>query len=744
MALVPSLAAMTAIHGLLAGGAMAAVQVDLDATVESVGPLASWSNTGAIGGTFSSAGTVVPEVALIDGVNAVVLTNDNDPDNDPNTPAVIDPNSTYYDGPNAFGTPLEGNNSRTVEMWVHDDELAAFQTVISWGKLGTKRAAAVHGVGTDPDGGAVIHWEDDAAYGRNKLVTDRWTHVAVVHTSGSPGTISTYVDGFLTREEPLGQGLAIESVYIDGGLFFIPIRVGRGTKNDGTTPETDAYAGVEPIKIGRIRVHDTALDQTTLRASVVADGASTFWPDSDSDGMPDWWENLYGLDPNSSADATTDLDSDGLNNLDEFNTNTEPDNNDTDGDGAWDGAEVAGTLNDLSTPTGYGATDPLIRDFDLDGLPDGAEATAGTDPYFEDTDLDGANDSQEVWFGTDPLTNDGNLPSPTRGPVIDFDATVLPVGPVTALTNNGVMGEDWVPFYPATPPSVQTHSTGVNALVIDSSDNALIGPAAPLHMALDGARSVEAWILNPVVGGEETVIAWGARGSPDGSNGSFIHGLSDSFGAFGNWGDDYDLGWEASIVQDQWSHVAYTYDAVTFELAAYRDGVLANSKIAGGDGGPLPLVTKLVDPAGDAYPFMVGAQNQLNGVPTKGASLIYGKLKVYDRKLSAAEILASYNADQASFPVVVPPGVGSPTLAIEYDADREPDIVIITWDWTQFPGGSVPTLETSTDLLTWQDTGEVFLITNEEIDLIPADPATPEVFDPTPRFYRINYTVPGP
>jgi len=38
--------------------------------------------------------------------------------------------------------------------------------------------------------------------------------------------------------------------------------------------------------------------------------------DSDGDGMPDWWEIEYGLNPYNSNDAGTDLDGDGLDNLD--------------------------------------------------------------------------------------------------------------------------------------------------------------------------------------------------------------------------------------------------------------------------------------------------------------------------------------------------------------------------------------------------------------------------------------------
>lgn len=46
--------------------------------------------------------------------------------------------------------------------------------------------------------------------------------------------------------------------------------------------------------------------------------------DSDYDGMPDYWENNYGLKPFDSADGRLDYDSDGYTNIEEFLNNTTP------------------------------------------------------------------------------------------------------------------------------------------------------------------------------------------------------------------------------------------------------------------------------------------------------------------------------------------------------------------------------------------------------------------------------------
>ena len=122
--------------------------------------------------------------------------------------------------------------------------------------------------------------------------------------------------------------------------------------------------------------------------------------DSDGDGLPLWFEDLYGLDDSNGSDASGDLDGDGLDALAEFTAGSNPTDPDSDKDGLPDGNETT--------------TDVLDPDSDGDGLLDGDETQS--DPTLVDTDSDGFTDNVELEKGTDPSSG-ASTPFPYDGAV---------------------------------------------------------------------------------------------------------------------------------------------------------------------------------------------------------------------------------------------------------------------------------------------------------------------------------------
>ena len=97
--------------------------------------------------------------------------------------------------------------------------------------------------------------------------------------------------------------------------------------------------------------------------------------DDDGDGMPDYWEELHGLDPTVN-DAALDLDGDGLTNGEEFQKNTDPQKQDTDGDTYLDGVDAfPRSAADWADSDGDGTGDnsdkcpyDALNDIDADGV----------------------------------------------------------------------------------------------------------------------------------------------------------------------------------------------------------------------------------------------------------------------------------------------------------------------------------------------------------------------------------------
>ncbi|MBM4164442.1 MAG: hypothetical protein FJ222_08380, partial [Lentisphaerae bacterium] len=185
--------------------------------------------------------------------------------------------------------------------------------------------------------------------------------------------------------------------------------------------------------------------------------------DDDLNLIPNWWQNLYGLSYQASTNAAStngtgvigptgaDTDGDGLNDLYEYLSDTNPYDRDSDNDGVLDGLE----------------------DYDGDGLNNLAEQMAGTDPRLRDTDDDGHTDAWEVAYGSDPT----DALSPAKARALQLDGSADSYVRAPHSTRFSLLGFDlsaWV--YPTATPAgtadiiVRTVQAGVYnyRLAIDS------------------------------------------------------------------------------------------------------------------------------------------------------------------------------------------------------------------------------------------------------------------------------------
>jgi hypothetical protein len=123
-------------------------------------------------------------------------------------------------------------------------------------------------------------------------------------------------------------GLFYERLH-DFGYVGAPLEAGQVFPWDGASQVPDSYAAAN---LGQLKF-------------LFSFNPKIWVADSDQDGMEDHWESSHGLDPANSADASIDMEGDGVSNLQEFKFRADPFSRDGDVDGMSDDYETAFGLN---------------------------------------------------------------------------------------------------------------------------------------------------------------------------------------------------------------------------------------------------------------------------------------------------------------------------------------------------------------------------------------------------------------
>jgi hypothetical protein len=190
-----------------------------------------------------------------------------------------------------------------------------------------------------------------------------------------------------------GMGLNFQGSFEDADKRYGDLFEFDWTSNiSGNIGDSLTLSNVKlPIGIHHITFTVTDQELATASAFVNITVLETTESDSDRDGLPNYWERKYGLNPNDPTDASLDSDSDGVINSVEFDLDIDPTNSDTDNDGLNDGEE----LNTYFT-------DPSNADTDGDDHDDG-EDKYPLDPYRwkddqSDSEDDGVMGSDNFWI----------------------------------------------------------------------------------------------------------------------------------------------------------------------------------------------------------------------------------------------------------------------------------------------------------------------------------------------------------
>jgi hypothetical protein len=248
-------------------------------------------------------------------------------------------------------------------------------------------AATTTGTGVGFDSTATAIFPSDWTVGfwgassqRSQIYSDYrmvpWIQNAAAHTPEMPVTDIGSTNGYVS----LMQGTNVVGQYAPFWNTSNPYGYRYYTAPDGVLDFYDVANDLLPLRWAKADEDVPMWDNGTVPATTPFD--------SDGDGMPDAWEEQYGMNPlvyeTGIYGPDGDIDGDGVSNINEYKLGYIPTSQDSLGNGMGD----------------------ANQDSDGDGLANAVEqSTYLTDSSQADTDDDGVNDGKEVSDASDPISS---------------------------------------------------------------------------------------------------------------------------------------------------------------------------------------------------------------------------------------------------------------------------------------------------------------------------------------------------
>ncbi|MFC1788117.1 LamG-like jellyroll fold domain-containing protein [Patescibacteria group bacterium] len=496
--------------------------------------------------------------------------------------------------------------SFTIDAWVYPDTLKNYATVVSKNIPGTGAGytymAIIHGNGAMGIYTPASGWKLSTA---GIVPAETWTHVAWVYDSG---TLDFYVNGNLDSS----TSVSISDRTSD------TMKIGRWHNTsyayDGLIDEVHYYnralLGTEIQDVYNSGTSGICLpadydgDSVANESDNCPFAENVSQTNSDTDAWGDACDNCINTDNEDQLNSDTDTLGDACDNCPAID-NPEQEDLDGDGDGDWcDDDDDNDTVADVDDNCYYDANSGQ-EDTDGDGVGDACDTNVCLAPPADligwwDGDMvttaDVAIDLKNKYHGV--FSGGATTATGISGNAFSFDGTV---GPDISIAHDPVFNvtdfsiEAWI--------KAGTDITDWRAIATKEADDYYTG--------------TRVFLL--------TLCKSGVAACPAGQLALYSETT---------WNSAWIFSGGPALNDDQWHHVAVTYDTSTFEAQLYVDGAPVQTALTQGTPG-LPI-------SNNYQPVHIGRWGLSNN--RKSFLGLIEEVAIYGRNLSSSEIAAIYNA----------------------------------------------------------------------------------------------------